>query len=417
MGTGLNVGAFAGGMAEGISRGIKDENEKEQTQALRDDRLEKAKIRAARDELSKTFDEMNHKIAYGKLPAGDDNVIQQPEQAPVEGAQQAPAQQTAIATPDQAAPAATPAAPVEQKQDTSRVNDIFKSNGEGLYKNQNLANEAKYAAIRNAYEKFFIATGQPERVLDLDKKINEMRDNAYDPLRKATAAAVMSGQPGAIDMVNKFSQAAGLGFQYEGGEYDQKTHTWNNVKVTDAKGKTQVENIPVATMYTVLGVLTPEKKLELDFNREDTARKFAIEDKNAESNRISANAASTKAGAEKNFADARVKALENDAKGTDAKAKVEALNKFFPNADRVLKSDETLGLSKEELAKTKSTIDTDLKGRTIAGNLASLNPKTDLRVIAGFARSAASGNLPERQVDKETGRAFVTHGGTKLFVN
>jgi hypothetical protein len=417
MGTGLNVGAFAGGMAEGISRGIKDENEKEQTQALRDDRLEKVKIRGARDELSKALEEINHKSANGMLPGSDDNVIQQPEQAPVASAQQAPAQQTAIATPDQAAPAAAPAAPAQPKQDSNRVKDIFQSNGEGLYKNQNLANDAKYSAIRSAYEKFFVSTGQPERVLDLDKKINEMRDNAYDPLRKATAAAVMSGQPGAIDMVNKFSQAAGLGFQYEGGEYDQKSHTWNNVKVTDAKGKSQVENIPVATMYTVLGVLTPEKKLELDFNREDTARRFSIEDKNAESNRISANAASTKAGAEKNYADARVKALNEDSKGTEVKARVEALNKFFPSADRVLKSDETINDSKEEVARKKRDIEIDSTGRTVAGNLASLNPKVDVRVIAGAARSAASGNRPEKQVEQETGRTYFTHGGVKLYTN
>lgn len=400
MGLGLGFGSFASGLSEGIDKGRARAIQDERMEWERADQKEKADMRIAKEDLAKSISSINTDSAYGKLPGAPDNALPQ---------QEAPAQ-TAIATPDQQA--ASPAAPQED-----RLANPFKQNGEGLYKNQQLADDAKYKATRDAFANYFARTGQAEKILTLDKAVNEMREAAYDPVRKHALAAVSSGQPGAMDMVNRFSQAAGLGFKYEGGEYDSKNHTWNNVKVTGADGKTAVENIPVATFGQVMGALTFDKALELRFNREDTARKFAIDDKNAESQRISANAAATKAGAESRYADARVNAINSDAKGSDSKARVEAINKFFPNADKVLKLDETVGMNDKELASKKAEIDTDNRGRTIAGNLASLNPKTDLRVIAGFSRAAAMGNLPEKQIDKESGRAYITHGGTKIFVN
>ena len=405
MGSGLAFGSFASGLTEGIDKGRARAIQDEKMEWERADQKEKADMRAARTDLSTMLQSINNDSAHGKLPGSPDNLVEQQAQ------QTQP--QTAIATPDQqAAPAAE--TPVQQED---RLKNPYTQNGEGLYKNQQLADDAKYKATRDAFAAYFVKTGQPEKVLTLDKAVNEMREAAYDPVRKHALAAVSSGQPGAMAAVNKFSQAAGLGFTYEGGEYDSKNHTWNNVKVTGADGKSAVENIPVATFGQVMGALTFDKALEIRFNREDTARKFAIDEKNADSQRISANASATKAGAESRYADARVNQLNNDAKGNDLKARVEAVNKFFPNADKVLKLDETVNMSKEQVAGKNAEIEADSKGRTIAGNLASLNPKTDLRVIAGFSRAAAMGNLPEKQIDKESGRAYVTHGGTKIFVN
>lgn len=399
MGLGLGFGAFVQGASEGYDKGRQRAIQDERMEWERADQKEKADMRIAKEDLAKSISTINTDSAYGKLPGAPDNALPQ---------QEAPAQ-TAIANPDQAA---APAAPKED-----RLANPYTQNGEGLYKNQQLADDAKYKATRDAFANYFAKTGQAEKILTLDKAVNEMREAAYDPVRKHALAAVSSGQPGAMDMVNRFSQAAGLGFKYEGGEYDSKNHTWNNVKVTGADGKTAVENIPVATFGQVLGGLTFDKALELRFNREDTARKFSIDEKNADSQRISANASATKAGAEARYADARVGAINSDVKGADAKARVEAVNRFFPNADKVLKLDETVNLSEKEVAAKKAQIEADGIGRDIAGNLVSLNPKVDPRVVAGFARSAAMGNRPEKQIDKESGRTYITHGGVKLFTN
>lgn len=408
MGSGLNFGAFVQGATEGYDKGRQRAIQDEKMDWERAEQKEKADIRTARDDLANSLSSINKDSAYGKLPGSADNALEQQTPAqtdvPVQGA---------IASPDQAAPASAPA----PAKEVDRLANPYMQNGEGLYKNQKLADDAKYKATRDAYANYFTRIGQPEKVLTLDKAVNEMREAAYDPVRKHALAAVSSGQPGAMDMVNKFSQAAGLGFTYEGGQYDSKNHAWTGVKVTGSDGKSSVETIPVATFGQVMGALTFDKALELRFNREDTARKFAIEDKNAESQRISANAASTKAGAESRYADARVTALGNDAKGADAKARVEAVNKFFPNADRILKMEETVNLTKDQVAAKNRDFEVDTKGRQIAGHFISLNPKVDPRVVAGFARSAASGNLPEVYTDKETGREYITYGGVKLFKN
>lgn len=281
MGLGLGFGAFVGGASDGYDKSRQRAMQDEKMSWERADQKEKADMRIARDDLSKSLQSINTDSAYGKLPGAEDNVV--PQQADAQQTQP----QTAIAGPDQAAAgAATPAATPQ----VDRLKNPFTQNGEGLYKNQQLADDAKYKATRDAMANYFVKIGQPEKVLTLDKAVNEMREAAYDPVRKHALAAISSGSVGAMDMATKFSQAAGLGYTYEGGQYDAKTHAWNGVKVTDANGKSAVENIPVATFGTVMGGLTFDKALQLRFDREDAAAKNAIESKKADASMITAGA-------------------------------------------------------------------------------------------------------------------------------
>jgi len=294
---GFNAGAFAGGLATGIQQGQKMVSDHERILDERAEREERQKIRDARDEFQKQMSEARAQFASGKLPGQEDNLIEQPQQAaPVEQPALSTGEQprTAIANPDAAAPAPAagqaPAAP-KQEAPANNINNIFKNNGEGLYKNQKQANDAYWGRLRDITANYYEKTGQVEKLQTVDKSINEWRTSSYDELRKATAAAIATGDAGALKMASQLAGLTGLGIQLDptSGTYDPKAQAWKGVKVIGTDGKASVQDLSAVSLMSTIGYLSPEKLVEHTVSRQDKERQFGIEEDKAKSDRIRAN--------------------------------------------------------------------------------------------------------------------------------
>ena len=299
----MNLGAFAGGLASGIQQGQQMVSNYERIQDERDERAERKKLRDARDEFQKQMSEARTQFATGKLPGQEENLIEQPQlSAPAQQADAPP--RTAIATdgtsaaPAPAAPAvpaqdgAAPAAPKPAQDVSSNVNNIFKNNGEGLYKNQKQANDAYWGRLRDITANYYEKTGQVEKLQGVDKSINEWRTSSYDELRKATAAAIATGDPGALKMASHLASLSGLGIQLDpaSGQYDSKAQTWKGVKVIGSDGKESVQDISAPSLLTTIGQLAPEKLVEWTVTRQDKDRQFGIEERKAKADETRAGA-------------------------------------------------------------------------------------------------------------------------------
>jgi len=283
----MNLGAFAGGLATGIQQGQQMVSTYERMQDERDERAERKKMRDARDEFQKQMSDARAQFATGKLPGQENNLVEQPQLSAPEQADAQP--RTAIApegtsAPAPAAPNAAAPAPAAPAQDASgNVNNIFKNNGEGLYKNQKQANDAYWGRLRDITANYYEKTGQVEKLTGVDKAINEWRTSSYDELRKATAAAIATGDPGALKMASHLAGLTGLGIQLDpaSGQYDPKAQTWKGVKVIGSDGKASTQDISATSLLTTIGQLAPEKLVEWTVGRQDKERQFTIEERKA----------------------------------------------------------------------------------------------------------------------------------------
>ena len=86
-------------------------------------------------------------------------------------------------------------------------------------------------------------------------------------------------------------------------------------------------------------------------------------------------------------------------------------------ADKVFKPEDLLGKSPAEVDALKAAAGRDTTSRSVAINLASLNPKIDPRIVIGAAKSAVSGSLPAKKSDPKTGRSYFDYGGAQIFVD
>lgn len=307
---------------------------------------------------------------------------------------------------------------------TPQEDNLFKSGGEGLYKNQTVADNLKYQLIGDAMKKSLLAKGDFGRAMMVDQDVEKMKEQGFELVRKKAAALVMAGAP--PDSVVPALQKV-YGFVDDGksidptkSTYDAKTGTYSLSVVDQKTGKVEARPLNQQQMLTTLNQLDPVKVLELNISsqkrQEDldlaaTNRKEDIKLKNRE-----LDIKAIDAGATRDLRAAQKAALEDQVKGADVRAKVESVVKSFPNADRALKIEEE-GLPAGDLNSLKTSIKRDTIGRNVAVNLTSLNPKLDPQIVIGAAKSAAEGNLPTRNKDPKTGRLFFNYGGVQIFAD
>lgn len=430
---GIKLGAFLGGAVDGYNTARKRAAEEERLSWERDEQDEKKKAREARSEFSASMEKLRQDRANGMLAGGEDNLTENGIQHVQSYQQKATApKQTAIAAPADAAPAEAPAqqqtaiavpgaAPAPQQAPApqeNRVANPFKSSGEGLYKNQRLADDAYYNGVRDITARYLERTGQMDKLATLDKQINDMRESAYDPIRKAAAAALATGQPNAMKLAAHAMSLSGIPVQFDetSGVYDAKSQMWKGVKSRGADGKERVEDMHVTQMLTAINSLDPARLVEFTVGRGDKERELSIKEKDSESQRITANASATRAGAEKTYYEARARATDQDIKGANAKALQETLGKHFPLANSEIDPTKSIGKSPDDLKKRQAQIDADTKGLAVAERLAGLNPKLDPRVVGAASKQALGGGMSE-QTDQKTGRKYIEYGGTKIYTN
>jgi hypothetical protein len=305
---------------------------------------------------------------------------------------------------------------------TPQEESIFKQGGEGLYKDQKIVDDLKYDLLGGAMKKALLAKGDFGRAMMVDSDVTKMKEQGYELVRKKAAALVMAGAPPA-SVVGSLQKV--YGFIDDGktidpakSTFDAKTGTYNLSVVDQKTGQVETRPMSQQSLLTNLNQLDPAKVLELNINSqrraEDLARDDARRKEDIKLKERELGIKEKEAGATLAFRGAQMAALQDQVKGADSKAKVEAIEKSFPNADRVLKMDEQVG-DKNAIKALKESIAADTMAKQFAVGLASVNPKIDPRIIIGAAKASTTTRV-DPKTDPATGRTYFNYGGTQIFL-
>lgn len=390
------------------------------------DAEEKKRIRDAQKEYAEEMRKARALFAQGKAPGQEDNLNEQAVASP-EGEQP---RATGITPPGAAAPGAAPAAAAPAPAAPPREQDIFRSNGEGLYKDQKLANDAHWARMRDITATYLEKTGQVDKLMDLDEKINKWKSSAYDELRKATAAAIATGDPEALKMTSRLAELTGLGFKVDptSGKFDPKSQTYVGVKMVGLDGKEKVEDLSATRLLSVIGQLSPEKLIEWNVARQDKAFQQGLDERRVASDESRAKTAAATA-ADNARTNATTRDYNQDARRRAAdRADDESAAKFFSGAyglkELDVKTDKEIenlmpdqqkayAQAREQQAKRREKVVT-------AMNLYQLNerkipPSVLAQAIPALERRLADGKGADG-IDSATGLPFVNFNGKKILV-
>jgi len=310
-----------------------------------------------------------------------------------------------------------PPAEAQTNSVTPEEENLFKSGGEGLYADQRAADNLKYKLIGEAMKESLINKGEFGQAMLVDRDINKMIEEGYELQRKAAAALVSAGAPpeqvvNSLKKVYKFVDD-GKSIDPKRTTFDAKTNTYNIAVVDDKTGEVSMRPMNQQSMLSALNQLTPVQVLELnigsqrraeDIQREDTrfAATQKMEQKKLDVSMSVANAQI-----------ARYRALssaeEKAAKGSEQKAKVEAIIKMFPVPDLSIEKIGMLTEKEQEQKKQEAVRNMDLFEKT--SQLSGLNPKVDVQTLANAARLIADGTL---QAFKDKDGTYTKIGNTRV---
>jgi len=300
---------------------------------------------------------------------------------------------------------------------TQQEQNLFKSGGEGLYADQQAADNLKYQLIGAAMKKSLINKGEFGQAMLVDRDIKKMEEEGYELQRKKTAALVMAGAP--PDQVVKSLQKV-YGFIDDGKSidptkttYDAKTSTYNLSIVDQKTGKEQMRSMNQQSMLTALNQLDPVKVLELNIGSERRKEDLDREDKRF---KVTTGLEERKLGIMGREADAKISRYASlskmelaAAKGADQRAKVEAMIKLFPVPD--MSPEKMLGKTPEEkeLMRLEGVRNADLFEKT--SQLAGLNPRVDVQTLANASRLINNGTL---KAFKDKDGTYTKIGNTRV---
>jgi len=300
---------------------------------------------------------------------------------------------------------------------TPEEQNIFKQGGEGLYADQRAADNLKYQLIGEAMKKSLIAKGEFGQAMLVDRDIKKMEEEGYELQRKKAAALVMAGAPpeqvvGSLQKVYKFVDD-GKSIDPKKTTYDAKTNTYNIAVIDDKTGEVSMRPMNQQSMLTALNQLTPVQVLELNIGSQRRAEDIQREDKKfaatQEIERKKLDVSMSVANAQI----ARYKSLTNAeqtaAKGSEQKAKVEAMIKMFPVPDLSMEKIGMLSKEEQEQKKQEAVRNMDLFEKT--SQLSGLNPKVDIQTLANAARLVANGTL---QAFKDKDGTYTKIGNTRV---
>jgi len=300
---------------------------------------------------------------------------------------------------------------------TPEEQNIFKQGGEGLYADQRAADNLKYQLIGEAMKKSLIAKGEFGQAMLVDRDIKKMEEEGYELQRKKAAALVMAGAPpeqvvGSLQKVYKFVDD-GKSIDPKKTTYDAKTNTYNIAVIDDKTGEVSMRPMNQQSMLTALNQLTPVQVLELNIGSQRRAEDIQREDKRFADTQKMEQKKLDVSMAVANAQIARYRALTNAektaAKGSEQKAKVEAMIKMFPVPDLSMEKIGMLTEKEQEQKKQEAVRNMDLFEKT--SQLSGLNPKVDIQTLANAARLVANGTL---QAFKDKDGTYTKIGNTRV---
>lgn len=300
---------------------------------------------------------------------------------------------------------------------TPEEENLFKSGGEGLYADQRAADNLKYKLIGEAMKESLINKGDFGAAMLVDRDINKMIEEGYDFKRKQAAALVMAGAPpeqviNALDKVYDFVDD-GKYIDKKNSTYDAKTRTYTLSVVDKKTGAVDSRPMDQQSMLTALKLLDPVKTLEINIGSERRAEDIKREDDRFTATQkmeqrkldVSMSVANAQIARYKSL----TKAEQTAAKGSEQKAKVEAMIKMFPVPDLSMEKISMLSKEEQDQKKREAVRNMDLFEKT--SQLSGLNPKVDVQTLANAARLVADGTL---QAFKDKDGTYTKIGNTRV---
>jgi hypothetical protein len=429
MGVGIAIGGLASGIAQGLKLGsdiedaaqrrtlAKESAERDkarfkfETEESEDKSRRRTELKAAEDEL-KAADEM---LAKGNILGGQQQpvaptaAIANPNAAPMQGAMPAPSPAAgAIAMPD-AAPA--------QAQQTSQPNP-FMTGAEGKYQDPKAAMDRYYDMKAAALSKVFRAKGDYDKAELVPKMMNELRDQNWSQKVGTSLAAMAGNAPGAREAFGKVYGMVNDGYELDpaSGKFDPDKGWTGLERINTQTGKRETFSLsPEQAAAISSRYKDPAQVISFVLERADKAKSQALEGRKVAATEKSADAEVTKAGASVVAANAqasRASALNKreqaEANGQQQKAMTDAILRQFPLATKEFKEEELMGKD-ADAKRAKKAAEERMANKTL--DLAGLNPKIDVRTLAGIARAGKV----DAQQDAD-GRVFTMVGDKKIFL-
>ena len=437
---GVGISAF-GGLAKGIAQGIQmatDMDEKERRLKLAEAANQREIERADREKTVFGFTVKDLERKENKAKDEDaalkelqsSFITDQPPAAPqaIANPNAAPSNEgyasdfTGLPTPGQAAPMgiATPAAAASAGAPAAApatpTGNPFVTNLSGKEL------DAVYNRQAQALQKYFVARGEVDKAMQVPKMMQELRDFDWSNKVGAALAGMAGGAPGAREAFAKVYGVVNDGYDLDprSGQYDPQKGFVGLVRINKETGERETFNLsPEQAMVIASKYKNPAEVIKFVVENQRSNREFGLKEREVGAREKSAQADVTRAGAaveeaksKGKYYDAYANALDRkntgEANAAAQKAAVDSVKTMFPLAFREFKDEELLGKDRQSKLDNKSRQEM-MANKTL--DLAGLNPKVDVRTLAGIARSG----VVDAQRDSD-GRLFTMIGSTKIFL-
>jgi hypothetical protein len=286
-----------------------------------------------------------------------------------------------------------------------------------LYPDQRASDNLKYQLIGEAMKESLIAKGEFGQAMLVDRDIKKMIDEGYDLQRKKALAFIIAGAPPstvipALRKVYGFIDD-GKDIDIDKSTYDPKTRSYSLAFVDQKTGQTDSRTLNQMQLATGLNLADPLKVIEANIGSDRRAEDIQREDKRfADTQKMEQKKLDVSMSVA-NAQIARYKSLTNAeqtaAKGSEQKAKVEAMIKMFPVPDLSMEKIGMLSKEEQEQKKQEAVRNMDLFEKT--SQLSGLNPKVDIQTLANAARLVANGTL---QAFKDKDGTYTKIGNTRV---
>ena len=251
---GFNLGTFAGGVSKGANDVIDMWNKIDESKYRKEEQDEKSRIRKANADFAKDLETLRTERREGTGSFEDllsDDV------------KNSRTQPSGIATPG-----------AETPQPRTGSKNPLLDGGEGLYRNQKLADDRYYNRLADLQERLYSIT-DPSKAVLVREQMAELRDKDYERSRKTATAALLSGAPNALSLANQAYGFQKDGFQIDttSGKFDPKAG-WQGVNIVDKDGKvTQTMNFTRDDIMNLYFSSTPDKLVDYNMKSRDMAIK------------------------------------------------------------------------------------------------------------------------------------------------
>lgn len=298
--------------------------------------------------------------------------------------------------------------PEVEAQPKDPVSDFLNPKTESKYADPNAMWNRYYDQLGALMRKQYANKGDFARAAVVDSEIEKLKESGYEKVRRSAVAAAVAGADGQTlePLLTRAYGTLNDGQSIKPGSvsFDQKSGKYS-MTVVGKDGKERNQSYDKMGLAGVLMMADPIKVLEWNTGRADKDREFSLDERRTRAAETTAGAAVTKAKADALKVDGELKA-------SDIELRNKTLSAMFPNAGRVLKPEEMVGMSNEQRQRFDETVSNETTGLAKAQALSALNPRLDPRIAAQVVRNPGAYQV----AGEEGGRPYTMVGSQKVFL-